>query len=480
MFDESNTTEWTGVYERSVTDERGYEQIETRERFVTGDGEIGDRYLDEGARIERRLLGYATARAKLDAAEAFDLSRAYDLKLHLLRGYASFFEYMERVLHYAPHTARERLRVSRALVGLPVMSAALSRGELAYSHVRELTRIATSDNERAWLDAIEHRNSTEVQAMVAGRALGDLPTDPQRRDLRPKRMTLELPPDVMALWRDARKALADERGSSDISDAALLETLCRRFLNPGSEDGPPHTIGYLECPECGHGKQIGGGRQFDVDDHVMERARCDARILGDLTASHPERAVSSVTPRMREQVLAAFGGACAVPGCRSSRCLEIHHVIPQAQGGPHEMWNLAPLCDGHHVADHLGLLKIAGRAPFDLTFEWVSPPMKPAPLPRELAMIVDDDVPAATPGLDPALQQNAGGSSQQSAARGRVVPTRSEHGELPGCVSCRDDSVRTRDSTSGADPRCVPAGTSVVIRPSRAARRWMARRDRSS
>ncbi len=400
MFDESKTSDWTGVYERSVTDERGYEQIETRERFVTGGGDIGDRYLDEGARIERRLRGYATARAKLDAAEAFDLSRAYDLKLHLLRGYASFFEYMERVLHYTPHTARERLRVSRALVGLPVLSAALSRGELAYSHVRELTRVATCDTERAWLDATEHRNSTEVQAMVAGRALGDVPTDPQRRDLRPKRMTLELPPDVMALWRDARKVLADERGSSDISDAALLETLCRRFLNPGAEDGPPHTIGYLECPECGHGKQIGAGRQFDVDDHVIERARCDARVVGDLTAPHPERAVSSVTPRMREQVVMAFGGACAVPGCRSARCLEIHHVLPQAQGGPHEMWNLVPLCDGHHVANHLGLLTISGRAPFDLAFEWTVPTRKPVQLPPDVDLVVDVDVPAGTSGLD--------------------------------------------------------------------------------
>ena len=450
MFDETKIdTEWTGVYERTVTDERGYDQVETRERFVTGDGDVGDRYLDEGARIERRLRGYANARAKLDASEAFDLSRAYDLKLHLLRGYASFFEYMERVLHYAPHTARERLRVSRALVGLPVMSAALSQGALAYSHVRELTRVATCDNESAWLDAIEHRNSTEVQAMVAGRALGDLPTDPQRRDLKPRRMTLELPPDVMALVREARRALADERGSSDISDAALLETLCRRFLNPGSDDGPPHTIGYLECPECGHGKQIGAGRQFDVDDHVMERARCDARFLGDLTAPHPERTVSSVTPRMREQVLALFGGTCAVPGCRSSRCLEIHHVIPQAQGGPHEMWNLAPLCDGHHVADHLGLLKITGRAPFELTFEWMSPPMKPASLPRELAMVVDADVPAGTPGLDPAPMKKVAGSKRPDAARVRTVA------ERPGsrCTSRRGDDVPAERSPLGGETR---------------------------
>jgi hypothetical protein len=399
MFDESKIDgEWTGVYDRTVTDEYG-DRIEARERFMTGGGEIADRFLDEGARIERRLRAYATARSKLDAAEAFDLSRAYDLKLHLLRGFATFFEYMERVLHYAPHAARERLRVSRALVGLPVLSAALSEGSLAYSHVRELTRVATCDNERAWLEAVEHRNSTEVQAMVAGRGRGDLPTDPQRRDVRPRRMTLELPPEVMALWREARKALADEQGTSDISDAALLETLCRRFLNPGAGERPPHTIGYIECPECGHGKQLGAGREFDVEDHVMERVRCDARVIGDLDASHPERAVSSVTPRMREQVLARFGGACAVPGCRSSRCLEIHHLVPQEKGGPHELWNLIPLCDGHHAAHHRGMLTITGRAPFELVFEWLSPPIGPAVLPRELAMIFDNDVPAGTSGF---------------------------------------------------------------------------------
>ncbi len=251
MFDERTIdSEWTGVYELTVADEDGYERVETHERFVNGGGELRDRVLNEATLIERRLLGYVIARSKLDAAEAFDLSRAYDLKLHRLRGCASFFEYMERVLHYAPHTARERLRVSRALVGLPVMSAALSQGELAYSHVRELTRVATCDTERVWLGAIEHRNSTDVQAMVAGRALGDLPTDPQRRDLKPKRMALELPPDVMALWREARKALADERGSSDVTDVALLETLCRRFLNPGSEEGPPQRLAIWSVPSA--------------------------------------------------------------------------------------------------------------------------------------------------------------------------------------------------------------------------------------
>jgi Domain of unknown function (DUF222) len=42
-----------------------------------------------------------------------------------------------------PGAARERVRVARALGALPVLSAAMRRGEISYSKVRALTRIAT-------------------------------------------------------------------------------------------------------------------------------------------------------------------------------------------------------------------------------------------------------------------------------------------------------------------------------------------------
>ena len=197
------------------------------------------------------------------------------------------------------------------------------------------------------------------------------------------------------------------------------------------------------------------GRHQGTTSISDDRARCDARVVGDLTAPRPERAASSVTPRMREQVVMAFGGACAVPGCRSSRCLEIHHVIPQAEGGPHEMWNLVPLCDGHHVADHLGLLRISGRAPFDLAFEWRSPPRR-APVPQELAMICDDDeeedVPAGTPWLDPAREPIVRCSTERSAHARRRVRSDSDAGELP---ATRHTS-HTERAAMGDD---VPAGT---------------------
>ena len=42
------------------------------------------------------------------------------------------------------HTAREKVRVARALTELPLLSEALAKGELGYSKVRALTRIATA------------------------------------------------------------------------------------------------------------------------------------------------------------------------------------------------------------------------------------------------------------------------------------------------------------------------------------------------
>ena len=42
--------------------------------------------------------------------------------------------------------AREKVRVARALENLPKISAAMARGELSYSKVRELTRVACDGN----------------------------------------------------------------------------------------------------------------------------------------------------------------------------------------------------------------------------------------------------------------------------------------------------------------------------------------------
>jgi hypothetical protein len=328
--------------------------------------------------VDDRLRGYAGKRAALDAAESFDLARAADMRLHCMYGFSTFLEYMERRLGYVPHTARERLRVARALASMPLIANELSRGTLTFTHVRELSRVATPDTEDVWIAAIAGKTSGEVQELVAGHEYGDLPTDPVRPDLRPRSVRLELRPEAYAAWREVRKAVAKEIGG-DVSDADVIETLARNYLVPGdSADRPAYQVGYTQCRDCKRAVMNGAGRAVDVEPAVIERVACDARIIGDLDAAHPQRATSSVTPRMREHVFARDQHRCCVPGCRASRNLDVHHIIPQAEGGPHELWNVMLLCSGHHVAHHAGILGITGRAG-ELKFRWAYEKTPPEP-----------------------------------------------------------------------------------------------------
>jgi hypothetical protein len=353
------------------------EAIDDQEAPRTDHGPI------EWVEVDRRLREYARHRASLDAAEAYDLLRAEQLKLHFLCGFATMYEYLERKLGYGPHAARERMRVARTLARLPQITAALARGALSYSAVRELTRVATAETEASWLTAAEGKAVNEIERLVAGHQPGDEPEDPTHPDLRSRVVRIELPPEVYALWRQARSVIADERGA-EISDADFVESLCRRAIAPGTgAEGPSHQIAYQQCQDCRRATQNGAGREIDIAPEVFERASCDAKILGSLDAAAPERATTTVTPRLREQVFARDHHRCTVPGCRSARNLDIHHIVPQAQGGSHHMWNMTLLCSGHHTALHDGLLAMQGEAPYGIQVHWVYGPPLPVGLDPE-------------------------------------------------------------------------------------------------
>jgi len=170
-------------------------------------------------------------------------------------------------------------------------------------------------------DAVKPRRGKQVLmrmfACEAERAHqpGDRPDDPTVPDLRPRTVRVEMTPEAYALWRQARSVVAAECGS-ELDDGEFVEALCRAVIAPGTgAAGPAHQIAYKQCPDCRRATQNGAGREIDVAPEVIERAECDARIIGSLDAPTPERATTTVTPRMREQVFARDQHRCTVPGC---------------------------------------------------------------------------------------------------------------------------------------------------------------------
>ena len=401
---------------------------------------------DEEWRIlHERLRGIAKRRAALDAEEARCLREAHDMKLWRRLGYAHMNEYLERELGYAPQVGIERLRIAYALAELPRIEANLADGHLAYSAVRELTRVATANTEQAWLDKVRGKNLRQIEAMVSGRKRGDRPEDPSNPDLTKRVLRLELAPAAFALFRQVQSAMADEHAGR-LDDSALIEVLCRRALEGnGSAERPPYQIAITMCESCGRGWQSGAGREVDVGSEVVDRALCDAETIGSLNAQDPERVRTTVTPRVRRQVLARDHYRCTVPGCRSARNLDLHHVEFRSHGGGNEMWNLTTTCSAHHKCLHEGLLTIRGKAPQALEFVWsvsptgaVGPVIAPAlPPGRSDPMRVD---PASIPDDIEPVECNSAP---------RTVETEGERADAQANRAMIDESARAALVTAG-------------------------------
>jgi hypothetical protein len=318
----------------------------------------------------RELQRIARRRATLDADEARWIVVAKKTQVHVELGYATFLEYLERVLGYRRRVAFERVRVAEALERLPRTREMMTEGEVSYSTVREITRVADPETEQAWLDAVDGKTIHEVERMVSGRAPGDLPTDPGDPHLEPRRWSVDVEPDVYALILEARRQIEEEMGAT-LDDNAFVAALCERALGAAAADSvakPRYQIALTVCERCERATQDAAGETLDVAPTVPARALCDAEHVGRVDGP-PQRVTSEIPPAIRRQVLRRDHGRCCVPGCRGSKWLEIHHIFPRSQGGGHDPANLITLCGAHHRAHHEGRLLIRGRAPDELVFE---------------------------------------------------------------------------------------------------------------
>ena len=315
--------------------------------------------------VDRALRTIARRRAALDADEARWLREAEALQIWRPLGMVSALDYMERVLGYGPRSAQERLRVARALGALPHLTTALALGGLPFSAVRELTRVATPATEAAWCEAATGKNLRQIEELVADHRPGDRPDDPGDPEARTHVVRFELSAETFALLRQARAVLDDEHGSH-LPDDQFVAALCGAVLDGASAAEPTgrakFQIAVTVCERCRQGWQDGAGAKIAIDATAVERATCDAQHIGSIDGAAPERAHQDIPPSVARLVWRRDGGRCRVPGCRSARGLEIHHLVHRIDGGSHDASNLVLACSSCHQAHHAGALTITGTA----------------------------------------------------------------------------------------------------------------------
>src|SRR5438067_12924506 len=122
------------------------------------------------AELERLGDQIAELSAQLDAASArlLDLIREFDARGGWGNGFSSCAAWLTWRVGLEPGAAREHVRVARALGTLPLLAQALARGELSYSKIRALTRVATPETEERLLAVARAGTAEHVERIVRG------------------------------------------------------------------------------------------------------------------------------------------------------------------------------------------------------------------------------------------------------------------------------------------------------------------------
>src|ERR1700693_370204 len=121
--------------------------------------------------------------------------------------------------------AREKVRVAHALAAVPKIAAAMARGELSYSKVRALTRVATPATEDGLLMIALHGTAYHVESVV--------------RYFRRAQQAEELSREAQQQARRAAGSAGvgeESRLSSQPRRADALTQIAESYLEPGSAE----------------------------------------------------------------------------------------------------------------------------------------------------------------------------------------------------------------------------------------------------
>jgi hypothetical protein len=272
-------------------------------------------------------------------------------------------------------TAREHVRIAHALRQLPRITELFSSGELTYSKVKALTRIATADIEDELVEFARTATAAQLDRSVSAYLASK--RDPRRPkeerflftdtidgigDVR-ARIPAEQLAVVDAAIEEALRVLPVDDGPAGPSSIAqrradALVLIAESFLAHGAEvrQGPERTMVVLHVDADGAtAPELEDGTPLHPE--TACRLGCDASVVAVIEKDRVPIGVGRQTRmpnRATRRAVKARDRHCQWPGCNERRFVEIHHRKHWTDWGKTEVPNLVLLCWFHHHALHEG------------------------------------------------------------------------------------------------------------------------------
>ena len=145
-------------------------------------------------------IAVLSAHITVATARLLDLIREFDALGGWANGFKSCAEWLSWRVGLDLTAAYERVRVARALPGLPLISAAFGRGEISYSKVRALTRVATSQTERRLLSFARNGTASHVETLTRAWRRVDRNAEHRQAEQRYRSRSLRIYQDVDGMF----------------------------------------------------------------------------------------------------------------------------------------------------------------------------------------------------------------------------------------------------------------------------------------
>ena len=285
--------------------------------------------------------------------------------------------------------AREKVRVAKALAALPRTPKNSARGEISYSKVRAMTRVATPETERYLLMIARHGTAAHMERLVRHyRRVKRIEALEQANDqhrLRSCTLCSGCGMQQLDMWvmsssppgRQRTHSRGLHQSQHHTHRPAAADALVR--MAQGAAGAPAATRTWCTCTppwRCSKPMVMKGNQSWTAAETFPRkrhgawpamRAWCiGAKAEGGKTLDIGRKS-RSVPPALRRALQRRDGG-CRFPGCTCTRFVDAHHVKHWADGGETALDNLVLLCRHHHRLVHEGGFGLRVRSGGQLQF----------------------------------------------------------------------------------------------------------------
>jgi hypothetical protein len=329
-----------------------------------------------------------TLAARINAAshDLLVLIRRFDERGGWLRwGFDNCTDWLHWRCDLSISAAREKVRVAHALKTLPAISIAFAKGELSYSKVRALTRVAEVHNEDALLDFARHTTAARVEERCRELRCGTVASTDDALRAHARRMltlrrdpargtvtfTIELPLETAELIEKALDRAMEATVSSDpefaeeswgAQRADALVAMATDYLSGDRGTSAGTSDNYQVVVHVDRATLSGGNGRSGLPIESVRRIACDSDrvVLVEDEEGEPLSIgrKTRIVPAAIKRALWARDGGCRFPGCGRRRFVDAHHIEHWSVGGETSLGNLLLLCSRHHRLVHEGGFRI--------------------------------------------------------------------------------------------------------------------------